>query len=64
MQIACLDRTPGRKEVQLLTNVSGKARPGAVLAVTGPSGAGKTTLLDAIGGRLDEKLMEVRSPED
>lgn len=35
----------------ILTDVSGIASPGSVVALMGPSGAGKTTLLDVIAGR-------------
>ncbi|KAL3683081.1 hypothetical protein R1sor_001103 [Riccia sorocarpa] len=36
---------------QLLTGVSGFARPGTLTALMGSSGAGKTTLLDVLAGR-------------
>lgn len=36
----------------VLNEVSFRARPGAVTAITGPSGSGKTTLLHVLGGLL------------
>lgn len=36
----------------LLSNISGIARPGELLAIMGSSGAGKTTLLNTLAGRI------------
>ncbi|KAK1929432.1 Protein white [Phytophthora citrophthora] len=47
-------KNPSTKQLedkQILTNVSGSARPGELLVIMGPSGAGKSTLLDCISGR-------------
>ena len=44
----------------LLDGVSLVARPGRMLAVTGPSGAGKTTLLTVLGGLIEPTTGSVR----
>jgi ABC-type multidrug transport system ATPase subunit/ABC-type multidrug transport system permease subunit len=42
---------PAKGHKRLLTEVSGLAKPGRVLALCGESGAGKTTLLNTLAGR-------------
>ena len=44
------------EEKQLLSNVSGHASPGRLLAVMGASGAGKSTFLSALAGLLGPKV--------
>lgn len=43
------------KPRKLLSDISGIARPGELLAIMGSSGAGKTTLLNTLAGRISVK---------
>ena len=48
-------RLPGKRRrggAELLAGVAGRAQPGRLLAVMGPSGAGKTTFLKALAQAL------------
>ncbi|XP_061955635.1 ABC transporter G family member 15-like [Populus nigra] len=41
---------------KLLSNLSGYAEPGHIMAIMGPSGSGKSTLLDSLAGRLSSNV--------
>ncbi len=42
----------GKKEVQILHDISGVCKPGECLAIMGPTGSGKTTLLNVLARRV------------
>ncbi|XVF47847.1 hypothetical protein PTKIN_Ptkin03bG0143400 [Pterospermum kingtungense] len=46
------------RKLQLLSDITGAARPGVLTALMGPSGAGKTTLLDVLAGRKTTGCIE------
>ena len=43
------------KTTSILSNASGEAKAGRLLAIVGPSGAGKTSLLNALAKRVPRK---------
>jgi len=45
----------GTIKTSILSNVSGEAKSGRLLAIVGPSGAGKTSLLNALAKRVPRK---------
>ena len=44
-----------KKTTSILSNASGEAKAGRLLAIVGPSGAGKTSLLNALAKRVPRK---------
>ncbi|KAJ4824919.1 hypothetical protein Tsubulata_032056 [Turnera subulata] len=46
----------GRSTKKLLSELSGLAEPGRIMAIMGPSGSGKSTLLDSLAGRLSPNV--------
>ena len=47
--------TKAKTTLSILSNVSGEAKRGRLLAIVGPSGAGKTSLLNALAKRVPRK---------
>nr|UZH45528.1 ABC transporter G family member 19 [Morus alba] len=47
-----------KKDVYLLSDISGQAMRGEIMAIVGPSGAGKSTFLDALAGRIAQGSLE------
>ncbi|KAG2664736.1 hypothetical protein I3760_16G097400 [Carya illinoinensis] len=47
-----------KKEAYLLSDISGQAIGGEIMAIMGPSGAGKYTFLDALAGRIAQGSLE------
>jgi hypothetical protein len=50
---------PAPQSKTILSNVSGRIRPGRVTAIMGPSGAGKTTFLNVLVGKLTRTAGEL-----
>ena len=50
---------PAPQNKTILSNVSGRIRPGRVTAIMGPSGAGKTTFLNVLVGKLTRTAGEL-----
>jgi ABC-type hemin transport system ATPase subunit len=48
------DKSGNGKRVLLDGSISGRVRPGRMLAIMGPSGAGKSTVLHALAGRVKD----------
>ena len=44
------------KDKQILSDITGMARPGKTFAIMGPSGAGKTTLLSILAKKVDKNM--------
>lgn len=51
-------KADGKTKVKLLTDVTGRANPGEMVALMGASGAGKSTLLDVIAQRKNTGSIE------
>ncbi|XP_023764733.1 ABC transporter G family member 1 [Lactuca sativa] len=54
VSVSSSNRSVGKE--QILTGVTGYAKPGEIVAIMGPSGCGKSTLLDSLAGRLASNI--------
>ena len=54
----------GTIKTSILSNVSGEAKSGRLLAIVGPSGAGKTSLLNALAKRVPRKGARLTGERD